>query len=236
MFNRFDPLIRQWTDHYNRQFGYTGTRALNPNLVKSMLFQESQMGTSGEHLEEPASHPVKTRFNLAQVIDSSASALLIMIREMEPGLITTYHLQNISTDLASARAELRSLRQLRNPTTAQSARLAELARVSAQSWEVFLWEYRAAGQTSGFAAAATAFFATVGAGVPHRNIDYDFWIRAAIRWLFEKRQAVPSWEEAIRAYNGGGARAEHYRDAVRRRAQAATTAQRAGQEFVPPNI
>jgi hypothetical protein len=124
MFNRFDPIIRVWTDHYNQQFGLSRAAALDPNLVKSMLFQESQLGTAGLHLEIRPSHPAKTRFNLGQVIDSSASALLIMMREMAPALLTTPALQNIATDLASAQQELRSLRAIRSPTSAQRARLA----------------------------------------------------------------------------------------------------------------
>ena len=67
-------------------------------------------------------------------------------------------------------------------------------------------------------------------------MDYEFWIRTAIRWLFEKRRRVRSWEEAIRAYNGSGARARHYRDAVRRRARGAAAAQRRGEDFIPGNI
>jgi hypothetical protein len=236
MFNRFDSVIKRWTDHYNQEFGYTGANALDPNLVKSMLFQESQIGTSGQHLEEPPSHPVKTRYNLGQVIDSSGSALLIMMQEMQPDLIITYHLENIRTDLSNAQQELRTLRNMRNLNPTQRLRFAELVRLSRQSWEVFLWEYRASGQNVGFGEAVTDFFASVGTGQPARNMDYEFWIRTAIRWLFEKRRAVGTWEEAIRAYNGSGERARHYREAVLRRRRAATEAQAAGREYIPENI
>src|SRR5205814_1394472 len=46
--------------------------------------------------------------------------------------------------------------------------------------------------------------------------DYGFWIRTAVRWLFVKYSNLsgPTWAEAVRAYNGGGARARAYRDAV----------------------
>lgn len=33
-------------------------------------------------------------------------------------------------------------------------------------------------------------------------------------WLFEKHKKGMSWPDTIRAYNGSGARADHYRDAV----------------------
>jgi hypothetical protein len=81
-----------------------------------------------------------------------------------------------------------------------------------------------------------AFFASVSPGHPHLNLDYEFWIKTAIRWLCEKRRSVKSWGEAVRAYNGSGARAQHYRQAVEKRAHAATAAQQAGKEFIPGGL
>ena len=234
MVNRFDPEIKKWVDHYNASLGSAGAKALDPNLVKSMLFQESQMGTSGEHLEESPSHPVRSRFNLAQVIDSSAAALLIMIREEEPALIAKYHLVNISKDLDAAKHELEGLRKVAHPTLAQTARIAELEALSAGSWESFLWGYRAAGESVGFYGAATDFF-DLAAGTD-RDVDYGFWIQVAVRWLFEKRKGVKSWEEAVRAYNGSGARAKHYRDAVKTRATEARAAAKKGGAVVPAGL
>ena len=194
------------------------------------------MGTSGRHLEVPPSHPVKTRFNLGQVIDSAASALLIMIQEMQPSLLTTHHLQNIRGDLAKAQQELKTLRSTRHPTAPQRARWAELRRLSRHAWEAFLWGYRASGQTTGFHEAVQDFFANVGPGQPPRNMDYEFWVRTTVRWLFEKRKAVSSWAEAVRTYNGGGPRAVRYRDDVTSRVRAALAADKAGREFVPADI
>jgi hypothetical protein len=242
MFNRFDPSIRRWVDHYNSQFGFTGPQALDANLVKSMLFQESQMGTAGQHLEDPPRVHFRSRFNVGQVIDSAAAALLIMINEMEPGLIATYHLQNIERDRVAAQADLARLAGLTTRTPAQDTRLTELraietnARTLGLSFaETFMWMYRAPGQSRGFDEAVLDFFA-VGGGATPRHLDYDFWIRTAIRWLFEKRASVSSWAEAIRAYNGSGARARHYRDAVRGRAQSSADAERSGTPFTPGGI
>lgn len=244
MMNRFDPVIRQWVDFYNTQFGFTGNKAslaLDPNLVKSLFFQESQMGTSGEHLEiptpgHPISHPVRSRFNIGQVIDSSALALLIMLREMQPALITTYHLENISQDLSTAQTEFQHLKAIHKRDAAQDARLAVLEPLSHQNWEAFLWQYRAPGQATGFANAVQDLFASAGPGQPTLDVDYDFWIRTAIRWLFEKRRSVATWPEAIRAYNGSGAAARHYRKSIVQRAQGAQRAQATGTEFVPPGL
>ena len=235
MFNRFDASIARWTAFYNAQAIAPARDPLDPNLVKSLLFQESQLGTAGQHLEDPPSHPVKTRFNLGQAIDSSGLILLTMMAEIDPALLTTFHLTSLRTDLAAAQSELATLRALTTPTPAQQARLAQLVNLSGQNWEVFIWTYHAAGQTQGFNDAVTRLFAPPAAG-PARNVDYDFWIRTAIRWLFEKRRSVRTWDEAIRAYNGSGAAAQHYRDAVRQRADAATAAAGSGTEFVPAGI
>jgi hypothetical protein len=53
IFNRFDATIKSEVDAANAAHGLFGKGALDPNLLKSMLFQESQLGTSGRHLEVP---------------------------------------------------------------------------------------------------------------------------------------------------------------------------------------
>jgi hypothetical protein len=230
MFNRFDPIIQSWTAHYNAL--RTGASdQLDPNLVKSLLWQESEMGTAGKYLD--LGDPVRTRFNIGQAIDSSADELLIMIREMQPGLITKYHLSTIDTDLAHAKTELKNLSKPGHPTAAEQARHDELVALSEGYWEAFLWNYHAAGQTKGFGDAVNEFFATHDPGKPNRNLDYEFWIHTTIRWVFEKRKHTSSWEEAIRAYNGSGAAAKAYRDAVTKRASDAAASEAAGTEFMP---
>lgn len=207
MLNRFDQSISTWVQHYNRTFGFTKAAgkkaALDPNLVKSMVFQETQMGTSGEHLEDTteSAPKVKTRQNLGQMIDSSAAALILIIKEEAPLLVTKHHLENLERDAAAA-----------------------------GTGEAFMWG------NAGFVAAVTEYFAAVPAGAPARNVDYDFWVHAAVRWLFKKRGSVSSWPEAIRAYNGGGARARDYREAVVTRAKDAAKAQKAGKVFVPGRL
>lgn len=53
MFNRFDMTIKSEVDSANKAHGLAGKDALDPNLVKAQLFEESQLGTSGRHLELP---------------------------------------------------------------------------------------------------------------------------------------------------------------------------------------
>src|SRR2546421_2615099 len=230
MFNRFDSVIQSWTAHYNATRPGAADQ-LDPNLVKGMLYQESELGTAGRYLA--LGDPVRTQFNIGQAIDSSAEALLIMIREMQSGLIAKYHLTTIDADLASAQAELKNLEKPGHPTPAEQVRHDELKALSEGYWEAFLWGYRAAGQPKGFAEAVNEFFATHDPGKPNRNLDYDFWIRTTIRWLFEKRKHVKSWAEAIRSYNGSGAAAKAYRDAITTRASDAAAAEAAGTEDVP---
>lgn len=231
MFNRFDPIIETEVNAANSVAGLSGKNALSPNLVKSMLFQESQLGTAGYHLEEPPSHPVKSRFNLGQVIDSSGLALLTLMEREQPSLIATFNLASLRSELTSAQAEkslLETKRGAGNLTPTEVTRLSELISFSAQSWEAFIWSYRASGNAVGFADAVDALFA---ATTPARNLDYTFWIHMAVLWLFEKKRPGMSWTDAIRAYNGSGARAQHYRDAVLSRANAAAKG-----NYVPSGI
>jgi hypothetical protein len=65
-------------------------------------------------------------------------------------------------------------------------------------------------------------FAFLEAGTPKRKYTYGFWIRTGVRWLFEKRREASTWSDAVRSYNGEGARAEFYRSVVLTRARAAS--------------
>ena len=238
MLNRFDPSIRKWVDRYNAKLGYTGDRALDPNLVKAMLFQESQMGTEARPLQVTTTYPdVTTQFNIGQIIQSSAAPLLLLIREEEPELIKAYHLENIDKDLSAAQNELAVLKRVKTPNPTQTARLKELEFLSdkgeGQGWEGFLWTYRAPGQTEGLAAAIQDFFDRPKSD---RNYDYDFWIQAMVRWLFEKRKHVSNWTEAVRAFNGVGPAARKYRDEVTGRLAAAQAAHAKGKRFLADKI
>ena len=227
MFNRFDTVIKREVDAANAAHALKGSAVLDSNLVKSMLFQESELGTSGTHLEVPPTHPVKTRFNLGQVIDSSGAALLTLLEAEHKPLITTFGLSALRKDLATAQAERASLKKKSSRTPAENARLVTLNHQAGQSWETFIWEYKA---PHGFAAAVASLFA---ATTPARNEDFEFWIHMAVMWLFTKHRAGRSWPDAIKAYNGDGARAERYRDAVVKRAVGAAAAATAGKPFIP---
>jgi hypothetical protein len=65
-------------------------------------------------------------------------------------------------------------------------------------------------------------FAFLEDGTPKRKYTYSFWIRTGVRWLFEKRLQESTWSDAVRSYNGEGARAEFYRAVVLTRARAAS--------------
>jgi hypothetical protein len=203
--NRFDADIRKWTDFYNTKYMFTGADALDPNLVKAMLFQETQMGTTGQHLEDlkETGPLIKTRQNVLQNIDSGAEALLELIPEEAPAIAAKHGLDQVRKDLAKVRKT-----------------------------ESFLWN------DPRFTAAVTEFFADVPAGNPERNVDYGFWIKSGIRWLFHKRMTrrLKSWEDAARAYNGGGGDADRYKREVLERMAAGAKAEAASEEFIPGKL
>ena len=51
MYNTFDSSIKKWTDYYNKLIPYKPV--LDANVVKSMLYEETKLGTRGTHLEKP---------------------------------------------------------------------------------------------------------------------------------------------------------------------------------------
>jgi len=229
MFNRFDAVIASEVAAANTAHGLTGKDALDPNLVKAQLFEESELGTAGEFMSVPPKNPVMTRFNLGQVIDSSGMALLTYMEREQTALITKYNLGNLRKDLTAAQNEKNKLESKPSRSPAEESRLQVLKKKSGRSWEVFIWEYVASGQTQGFNDAVNELFSAPSA----KNVDYAFWIHLAILWLFEKKKAGKSWPDTIKAYNGSGAQAEHYKAAIVKRAADAASSQAAGTEFIP---
>lgn len=193
MYNRFDTTIAAWTSHYNRQL--SPATALDPAIVKSMLYQESRLGTSGQHLMPPPSdwtssdrHPIRSRFNLGQAIDSWGPQQWLMMREMAPALFARHGL-----DALAAAGRWLSM------TNAQYGAHATFVRAMQE-----FFEYRNGTRNL--------------MGTENRDLheDYGFWIRTAIRWLFQKYSGLrtPDWAEAVRAYNGSGPHAQRYRQQV----------------------
>jgi hypothetical protein len=193
MFNRFDGDFARWTRHYNRELG--PATPLDPNIVKSMAYQESRLGTSGRHLMPPPydwndadHHPIRSRFNLLQAIDSWGPQQWLMMREMAPDLFRRHHLDAL--EARSAWLGMSNDDYAAHPTFMRALR------------EFF--ELRVGGNN------------LMGSAGRSLHEDYGFWIRTGIRWLFEKfhRLARPTWLEAVRAYNGSGPHAQTYRERV----------------------
>jgi hypothetical protein len=192
MYNRFDAETALWVGHYNTQL--SPVAALDPNIVKSMLYQESRMGTSGAHLMPPPSdwsssdrHPIRSRFNIGQAIDSWGPQQWLMMREMGTAIFARHGLSAFD----------RSWMGMSNDDYAAHAPFVRALR------EFF--EFRDGSNRN--------LMGTIGRDL---HEDYGFWVRTAIRWLFVKYANLrrPTWAEAVRAYNGGGAHARAYRDAV----------------------
>ncbi len=108
--NRLDSLIGRWSFYYDTWIGEPkGWKSLAPGWVKSMMVQESTMGSSGRYLVEKADEPWKTRFNVLQAIDSWGFQQYLMIEELEPGLLKKEGLDRIMDDRLKLEKELEKL-------------------------------------------------------------------------------------------------------------------------------
>jgi hypothetical protein len=181
MYNRFDPMIKRWVDHYNTSL--KPKKKLDPSIVKSMLFQETRMGTHGEHLELPpydwadsAKHPIRSRFNLMQAVDSSGEQQLVMIEEMAPAVYNKHKLD-----------ELKKEHQKKGKTEA------ELWAWNGGKLGAAIQEYMAVAPGTGLNLMGTS---------KDLYLDYEYWIRTGVRWLFYKFSITNDWDEAVRAFNG----------------------------------
>lgn len=202
MYNRFDPLIARWVNHYNNEFN--PTPVLDSNVVKSMLFQETRMGTSGEHLEqEPYNwndgqrHPIRSRFNLGQTVDSWGPQQYLMIKEMAPNIYNRFGLNVLERG-----------RRWNSMSNEDYGRWAAPDGTTFMSIVRIFFEQRNGGNN------------LMGEQNTDLHLDYNFWIRSTVRWLFHKYNSLGnnSWGEAVRAYNGGGNAARQYSRAVMARA------------------
>jgi hypothetical protein len=233
MLNRFDASIKKWVNFYNNQFGFKSKDALDPNLVKAMMYKESSMGTNEPFMSDPPTHPIMSRFNVLQVAaDSVGQEILPIIHEMMPSLISKYHLENIEKDLIAVETEFEKLNKKPESrrTDPEKARLTELRALEDHgNWKPWFFAY------PGFAPAVNEFLGTVEGGKKHSE-DYDFWIRAGIHALFDKRKQFSTWEEAARANNGGGESARNYRDFVTRHMKGALKAEKEGRAFIPERL
>jgi hypothetical protein len=215
MFNAFDARIAKWVDFYNTSIGSPKKwPALDANLVKSMLYQESHMGTQGDFLILPpyAKGQRMTRFNIGQAIDSSGPQQILMIKELSPAIATKHKLDQVSKDAAAAQVRREVL--VKKGATVGVTEEAELNEINARSKDGTRWNDFFTSDPRWIAAVEEFFTETVKA----RNLDYDFWIQTAVRWLFAKREGSSSWPAAIEAYNGSGDKAIAYKkDVIGRR-------------------
>ncbi|WP_309892745.1 hypothetical protein [Archangium sp.] len=203
MYNRFDKTISSWVEYYSKKF--PPAKPLDSNIIKSMAYEESRMGTFGEHLALPPydwatneHHFLKARFNIVQAIDSAEEQQLLMMEELAHKEIFLPH----------------GLDKLKKEHKSRGLKRAEF----------YTWDR---GQ---FVSALEKFFKlrdkkglSLMGHSKDLHEDYDFWVRTAIRWLFVKYEAVGrDWKEAVRAYNGSGPKAVAYRKRILARTGAKT--------------
>lgn len=228
MLNRFDASIKKWVDFYNDKFGFKDKDSLDPNLVKAMMYKESGMGTNEPFMSDPPTHPIMSRFNLLQAVDSPLDDIVPIMREMAPSLFAKYHIENIEKDLMAVEVEFDKLKKNKSRNSTEQARFTVLSQQhDGGNWKPWFFSQ------PGFNDAVVEFLGTVDGGRKHSE-DYDFWIRAGVRALFEKRAEVKAktWEQTAQAYNGAAA----YREAVERIRKGALAAEKQGKEFIPENL
>ncbi|MEZ4399282.1 MAG: DUF4157 domain-containing protein [Kofleriaceae bacterium] len=196
MWNRFDADIAALVAAGNTERGLTGAAALDPDLIKAMLFKETAIGTTGPYLQDDGD--VRNHYNIGQAVDSSGSMYMAFLLR-DPARTSTFHLETMKTDLEDAMRRKKELDAQATRTPAEEAELTELTRKSARYWETFVWEYRAAGQSTGFNEAVADLWASQ---TPALNLSYQHWIQMQIFWLFEKRSRASSWQGAVKDYNG----------------------------------
>ncbi|MFZ0871460.1 MAG: DUF4157 domain-containing protein [Rhodanobacter sp.] len=231
MLNRFDSSILKWVDFYNTQFGFKGKDALDPNLIKAIAYEESGMGTSVEADDGSLASLIVNRFNILQAIDTLAEEQVPIMREIMPDLIAKHHLDDVVNDWKQKENELDELRKKKSHhalSAVETTRFVELTELSApgDNWQTFFL------RSTDFTSALQEFL-TATSGGKQRSEDYDFWIRAGVRAVFEKHRHHKDWLGAARAFNGGGSRAKNYRKSVGGRMQGATKAEKDKKEYVP---
>lgn len=190
MYNRFDPIIAKWVDFYNKQL--KPKTPCDPNLVKSMMFKETRLGTNAKELSAgPATDwsnpniPFHSHFNVLMNIQSSGEQQMMMLKEMAPDIFSKHHLDEFEKQ--------------QQP----------------KEWnDTVIWgnpEFRAAVKEM-FQKRDASRHNALGSRDVDLQLDYEFWIRTGIRWLFFKyffiKQA--SWKEAAHAYNGLTTKGEAY--------------------------
>lgn len=227
-FNRFDASIKHWTEYYNsypKTRGIVGTDALSPDVVKSLLYEETKLGIGGDNTvrpdqydwDDPSSTPYSGRFNLGQTMTSGASVNLLMICES---------VENDAVKLVKDH-KLLKLSELHQKKPLKEAEL--WAWENGALWTAAL-AYLKAADTSIFVPP----YARLRPGVATARVfSYDFHIRSAIRWIFAKyeylTQLIKSkpkvwnstvakeggmWKTTIRIYAGEGETAIAYRNAI----------------------
>ncbi|MEZ4875162.1 MAG: DUF4157 domain-containing protein [Flavobacteriaceae bacterium] len=193
MYNRFDALIKKWVDYYNKL--KKPKTNLTYNIVKSIFFQETRLGTSGVHLEKGPydyqgnPHPIKSVYNLGQVIDSYGPQQYLLIKEMAP---TIY--KKFGFDQLEKQAKWKGM-------TNDEWRKAKIF----DAIEEFSKQKDASGNN-------------LMGNKDDLMFTYEFWIKATVLWLFEKYDTAGNWPDAVKAYNGAGAAADAYKKAVMDRA------------------
>jgi hypothetical protein len=226
MMNRFDRAIQDKTAAANAKWG--GEDPLDPNLVKSIIFRETQMGTFGAFLDDTTpgrNHAIMNHWNITQAIDSSGEMYAHYMTQERPDLIAKYSLATIISDEHRDHDEFYGLDALTTRNAADQAKLDALRPkftniLGKDSSEPYYYQY------PHFYDAVKELW-----GPGHLNETYEHWIEMMIFELFYKYRhlkGTPTWARAVEAYNGVS---QSYRDEVMNRLRDAK--KKKGDWYVP---
>lgn len=209
MFNRFDKTVVDLVNKANKDNGYDKTDPLDPDVVKSILYHETELGTAGPFLDDVSAgknHDIVNHYNVGQAVDSSAEMYARYFLKKDPGRVAKFSLANILTDMYKAKEA------------------AEKANTKFDG-ESYLRSY------PNFQDACEDLWKS--GGVTPLNKTYGHWIEMLIFELFVKRKLSSNWGEAVRRYNGSGSDAIAYGKEVMARAKNAAASRKKGEPFVP---
>jgi hypothetical protein len=232
-YNLFDSMIVAEVDAANKKFKRADP--LDPNLVKSIIFRETQMGTSGSFVEDTTTddlgHAVINHWNITQAIDSSGTQYARVLPLEFPVIAKKWKVDNLIHDERAAQSELDGYEKKPPTDATKKARHDELDRrfyadaaaktAKKRDSERYFW------MEPGFFPALQEVWAT---STPALNKTYQHWIHMLVVELFDKRERATDWEDAVEKYNG---RSPHYREEVVERFKEALKALDKGKSIVP---
>ena len=195
-YNLFDAMIVAEVDAENAK--RKRKDPLDPNLVKAIIFRETQMGTSGSFVDDLSTsqgHDIVNHWNITQAIDSAGTEYARVLPLEFPAIAKKWKVDNLIHDERAARTELAGLDAKPTPANksrrdALRARFVDKGKFDSEN---YFWS------EPNFLPALQEVWAT---STPGLNHTYQHWIHMMVVELFDKREQATDWRDAVEKYNG----------------------------------